>query len=96
MLTQVEFARMADRASGDLAPRVGLDRYAPTPAEGSRLKVGEEPFVIASTETLAVHGTLKQTMTRGDAHDALKAWVREHPAERGAWQVVARHEAEAA
>jgi hypothetical protein len=95
-LTEVEFARMADRAAGDLAPRVGLDRYAPTLVEGSRLTVGEDAFVIASTETLAVHGTLAKAMTKGDAHDALRAWVRDHPAERGAWQVVARYEAEAA
>ena len=92
-LTHAEFSRMAERAGAELAPRLGLDRYAPTIAEGSRLQVSEETFVIASTETLVVHGTLRQAMTKGAAHDALRAWVTDHSAERGAWQVVARHEA---
>jgi len=95
-LTKSEFSRMASRATGDLAPRFGLEKYAPAPGELPKVTVGTESYVIASTETLAVHTTLATSMTKGSAHDALREWVARNPGEKGQWQVVARHEAEVA
>lgn len=93
-LTALDFSKMAERAAVDLAPRLGLDRYAPTLAEGSRLRRGEEEYVIASTDTLEVRDGLATSMTRGDALDALRDLVAAHPAEKQRWQVIARHEVE--
>ncbi len=90
-LTRTEFSRMAERAAHEFVPRIGLERYAP--AEGTRLRIEDESYVVASTDTLEKHGTIVQTMTKGAAHDALRDWTSAHPLERGAWQVVAVHEA---
>jgi hypothetical protein len=95
-LTRDEFSRQAERAAHELAPPVGLDRYAPAPGEGSRIRVEEELYVIASTDTLQLHTTVRRPMTKGAAHDALRELVAVRPGDRGQWQVVAVHEAEAA
>jgi hypothetical protein len=95
-LTKSEFSRMASRAAGDLAPRFGLEKYAPAPGEAPKVAVGGESYVIASTENLAVHATLSAAMTKGAANDALHEWVARNPGEKGQWQVVARHETQEA
>lgn len=94
VITQTEFSRMAARAAGDLAPRFGLDKYAPSPGERRKVDIGAESYVIASADTLEVHATLSAAMTKGEAHDVLRDWMKRNPAERGRWQVLASHELE--
>ena len=96
VLTQAEFSRMADRAAHELHPRKGMERFAPAPGEPPRMKVEEELYVVASTNTLQIHGSLTRVMTKGAAHDALRELVKSNPAEAGQWQVLSKHEAEAA
>jgi hypothetical protein len=58
--------------------------------------VNRELYVVASTETLRAHGTVRNAMSKGAAHDALREIVRTSPAEAGRWQVLSAQEAEAA
>lgn len=96
LLTSAEFSRMAARAAHELHPRTGLERFAPEPGAAPRVKVGQELYVVASTESLKRHGSVQAPLTKGAAHDFLRDIVKANPAERDQWQVLALHEAEAA
>ena len=96
ILTRAEFSRMAERAAHELHPRTGLERYAPEPGAASRVKVDQELYVVASTESMKTHSSVKTPMTKGAAHDALREFVKTNPAEKDQWQVLALNEAEAA
>lgn len=96
ILTRAEFSRMAERAAHELHPRTGLERFAPEPGAAPRVKVDEELYVVASTESMKAHGSVKAPMTKGAAHDALREIVKTNPAEKDQWQVLALREAEAA
>jgi hypothetical protein len=87
---------MAERAAHELHPRTGLERFAPEPGAAPRVKVDEELYVVASTESMKAHGSVKAPMTKGAAHDALREIVKTNPAEKDQWQVLALHETEAA
>jgi hypothetical protein len=96
VMTQAEFSRMAERAAHELHPRKGMERFAPAPGAPPRMKMAEELYVLASTNTMKIHGTVTKAMTKGAAHDALRDLVRSNPAEAGQWQVLSEHDAEAA
>jgi hypothetical protein len=96
LLTQDEFGRMAARAAHELHPRRGLERFAPPPGAPPRVQVNRELYVVASTETLRAHATVRTALSKGAAHDALRELVRTSPGEAGRWQVLSVQEAEAA
>jgi len=93
-LTSAEFSRMATRAIGELVPRYGLDKYAPSAGEVPRVAVTPEEFVVVSTDTLQLHAMLGTAMTRGAASDALRTLVTSDPSLKGQWQVISRHDVE--
>ena len=72
---------------------VGGVKFA-NPAAGNVSILGDESYVIASTDDLSGRPDFG-TMTKGDAYLALKLHLADHPEDRGRLQVLALHEAAA-
>ncbi|MDM0078709.1 hypothetical protein QTH90_30175 [Variovorax sp. J2P1-59] len=94
-VTAAQFDRMAARTRIDLAPRPGLERYAPAPGAAPRIQVDDEAWGITSADTLAAHAQLGQHRSRAAAEQALRDWKRANPGDAGRWQVLPAHELEA-
>jgi hypothetical protein len=62
-------------------------------ATGPAVMIGDEPFVIAGVEDLAVRASFGTGLSQIDAHDALARHLTSHPEDRGTLQVVPAAEA---
>jgi hypothetical protein len=74
----------------------GARKYAPAAGAVAAFDLGDEEFVIATTDTLAVRGDVTTATTHGGVSRALAAYLAAHPEEAGRLQVMARYETEAA
>jgi hypothetical protein len=63
-------------------------------AAPAQLTQDDERFVVVSTNDLTVKAEITGPTTKGAAHQALKSYLSNRPAERGAFQVVPAHELE--
>lgn len=88
---QIMWAQAGGAAQSGLRT-VAMGKYAPAATVRPLVTLAEETFMVATTGDLTARADISTPTTKGEAYQALAAYLRNNPAEDGDLQVVPVHE----